>query len=329
MNDTELQRFTYLRSQGARSLDRGEYSDAEVWFEDAMEIAQGWVGATSSPDALWAYGVSLMDLSRALHLMGAEPESEDLLREACTAFRIVARVDAEHAESALADALVSLAKVYRGSQTYVDFNRPPMLGVESMRQFRLEKLAAGTWSGPMAAFASPEWNARGEAPLQEAIPLLRRLVRADRTRFEPMLALSLNLLGELYLTLDRPTEAEAPLREAAAMLRGLADRDPGFESLLADTLQQLSKVGNSVGPTDRISELEELVPFLRREASLTSEEIEHGVSLAKSSARHRLMTALKELADLYREDGREDDYERVWNSELGTLMTEVLTIRRD
>jgi hypothetical protein len=99
--------------------------------------------------------------------MGANPETEELLEEAVGVARNLVIHNPNDAEAALAATLIALAKVYRGSEFYVAFGRPPFSDLDSMREYRLDQVANGTWGGPMASGASHEWRGRAEKPLLE------------------------------------------------------------------------------------------------------------------------------------------------------------------
>lgn len=322
-----IQRFQQRHQEGTICLQSGQYGAAEEHFEGAVELARFFVQSRRDTDTLRALSSSLSGLAVVLDKLGANPETVPLLEEAAEVLRELALQIPSEAEPALVDTLIQLAKAYRGVTAYVDFGQPPTLDLGEMKLYRLERMASGHWRRMSLGFVAPRVQAKAEAPLREAIPLLRLLVRTNRTEFEGRLALSLNLLGETLIEATREAEAEAPLREAEALYRKLAIGKPNFESMLSDTLSLLNRIDSDARPRDRVSMLEELVPSLRAEAHITDDERENGMSIAKASARDRLRDALTELADLYRASGQEEEYRGIWDRELGTLMSEVNQIR--
>lgn len=322
-------RFQFVHEEGARALQANQLVQAESCFAEALELSEYFASVEPRTDILGAYGSSLSNLAETLRRLGATPETEPLLIRAAEVFRSLVPRIPDQAEPALAQTLLALAKVYRGAQFYMDFGRPPLTDIDSMRAYRREKLAVGAWGGPMPTLVSEEWQANAEGPLVEAIQLLRRLARSNRSDFEPLLALALNLLGETFVNTRGGTGAEVPLREAEALYRGLVRDDPGaYQHMLTDTLSLLSQVTESgAGPSDRVSVLEELLPGLRSDAHITEREREIGVTMSKLGARDRLREALKELADLYKAAGESSKSDALWEGELGVLMTESLPIR--
>lgn len=321
-------RYQYLRQEGDNALQSGQLSLAERCFEEAVELARIFVLESRSPKTIKALANSLSGLIAALARMGASPETIPLREESADLLRELANLSPEEGEATLAITLVRLAEAYRGATSYIDFGRPPMSTVAEMREYRHERLAQGTWGGPMPTFISPEAQAKAEIPLREAIPVLRRLVRTRRAEFEGQLALALNLLGETLLNAKQLEQAEPPLREAEAMYRKLIIDQPDYLSMLTDTLSLLSQTqAAEAGPRDRVTILEELLPGLQAEAHITDDERENGVSLAKAAARDRWCEVLQELAELYQQSGQDEKSAELWEGDLGTLMSEVLKIR--
>ena len=321
-------RFREMNELGGRALQANNLAQAEGAYEEAARISGALARVEPRHDILLAYWHSLRNLAETLRRMGANPETEELLEEAVGVARNLVIHNPNDAEAALAATLIALAKVYRGSEFYVAFGRPPFSDLDSMREYRLDQVANGTWGGPMASGASHEWRGRAEKPLLEVIPLLRRLARTQRAPFESQLALALNLLGEMYVNTGRAADAESPLREAEALYRGLVRDDLAlYQPLLTDTLNLLVQATQGDPQLrDRISALEEVLPSLRLEGSLSDDEREHGVTMAKANARDRLRRSLEELASLYEEAGMQDAARALWRGELGVLMTESLKV---
>lgn len=317
-----------MAEQASGELQANRFAQAEEAWEEAVSMSR-YMASVEPGTALLAHGDCLYGLGITLLSMGADPEAEDPLLEAVEVYRKVALNNPGEAEPALAEALVSLAKVYRGARYYVDFGQPLMTDRHSMREYRRNKIASGTWGGARVQLVDPEWAGDAEGPLLEAIPLTRRLARAQREQFESMLALALNLLGETYVNTGRTAAAVSPLREAEALYRGLVRDDPSrFQPMLTDTLDLLGQATQeNAAPRDRISVLEEILPELRLEGSITDWERENGVPMAKALARDRLRDTLKELVSLYADAGREKEARDLRDGELGILMTESLRIR--
>jgi len=134
----------------------------------------------------------------------------------------------------------------------------------------------------------------------------------------------------MYINADRLDEASAPLREAEALYRSLVQSDSRHQEMLTDTLSLLSQSSAATDvPRDRISVLEELLPGLRAEGHISEVEREEGVTMSKAGARDRLCKVLKELAELYKQDGQPEKSKALWDGDLGILMTESLRVRRN
>lgn len=325
-----LRRFEEVLQLGIWSYQQNRLGDADAAFEEAVELSFTLASAEPRLDILWGHAVARFQLGLTLNKLNAHPEAIPQLEEAVRVGRHALSLGAPvELEAQLPMFLVQLAKAYRGATGYATSSHGPLLDVEEMRTYRIEQMENGTWPRGTLLLFSDEQKIRALEPLNEAIPILRRLVRTDRDQFEGQLALSLNLLGETYIEAERFAEAEPPLREAEAMYRQLVLRDPDFfRHLLTDTLQLLRRIP-SANPSaaDRMSALEELLPMLRAEAHTTEDERENGMTMAKAGARDRLRDALRELADLYKESGQPEKSASLWDGELGTLMTETNRIR--
>ena len=329
-----LQRsFEQAHRAGGQALQEGRLPQAESYFDEAVQATQELVGLRMNDLEVrrWV-ATSLANQAEVLRRMGANPETEEPLVQASTWFRSIAEATPDSAEAKipLAMTLLQLAKTYRGQEHYIDFTRSPMLTVDAMRAYRLEKLQAGAWGGSMAGSYSPEWRERGEDPLLEAIPLFGELSMLDAGQFAPLYALALNLLGDLYVNSERAREAVAPLQEAESVYQQLVARgDSRHLELLADTRSLLSQAQAGAGmPADRVGALEELIPHLRAQAHVSAEEWRTGVTMSKANARDAYRQALEELADLYTAQGREAESRAIWDGDLGVMMVESLPIRR-
>lgn len=323
------ERFFALTERGSASLKAGRLAEAELCYEEATAISNMAAFQQPTVDTFTYHAIATFNLAAVLKRLGASPEAIPLLDVAAHYFREVIGAGSTEQEYNLVMVLIELAKAHQGGKGYIDLTRPPIFDIDEMRAYRRERMANGTWLGPMASLVAPDDREAAEAPLLEALAMLRRLVRTSRADYEGALALTLNLLGETYLDVGREAESEAPLREAEAMYRMLCLSDASrYQPLLTDTLSLLSRASVSGGGTlDRVSVLEELVPGLRVEAFITEDEREHGMTISKSNARDRLCEVLKELADLYRESGQSEKATSLWNGELGVLMTESRNVR--
>ena len=224
--------------------------DAEDLLERAANLSAVMAGFYGDSESLLAYGICLENLSVVLTQMGAEPEAEDPLVQATNVFRSLKSRRPSESEPALARALIALAKVYRNGEGYFATSGSVITGKGPMREYRRRGLANDTWFGPRVSFVSDDWTAKAEAPLVEAIALLRGLVADQQLRnaggdpasYEPSLALALNLLGETYVNTHRAGEAESPLLEAEALYGVLVQQEPErFQHLLTDTRDLLAR----------------------------------------------------------------------------------------
>lgn len=326
--DTEMmRRFDEVFRLGVEALQRNRLGDASAYLEEAVAVSFIMASAEARPDLLWSHAVARAQLGLTLVKLGAAPEAIPHLEEAVALSRQLVSWDAR-IEPQLPTMLIQLAKAYRGPNGYAPMGRGPIFDLDEMRTYRIEQMENGTWPRGMMTLISDEQKVKAVDPLNEAIPILRRLVRVDRDQHEGGLALCLNLLGETYIEWERFADAEAPLREAEAMYHKLVLRNSGFfQPLLADTLQLLRRIpATSSAPVDRISALEELLPMLRAEGHITEQEKAVGVTLAKNGARTRLREAVMELYDLYRDAGLKGKQEAL-EDEANTLLGESYKIR--
>lgn len=327
VNEAEtMRRFNETLQLGQQAYQRNRLGDADAYFEEAVALGFQAANADPRPYTVWAYAVARAQLGLTLIDLGAHPEAIPHLEEAVNSGRQVVSVDAA-VEPQFPTFLIQLAKAYRGPDGYAPIGRHFIFDVEEMRTFRIEQMENGTWPRGMLTLVSDEQKAKAAGPLNEAIPILRRLVRVDRDQHEGALALALNLLGETYIEQERFAEAEAPLREAEAMYRLLVQRDASYQNMLTDTLRLLGRIPTAtLTPIDRISALEELLPLLRVEGCISEQEKEVGVTLAKSSAHKRLLDAVRELYDLYRDSGMTEKRQGL-EDEFNTLLGESYKIR--
>lgn len=321
-----MRRFNEALQLGQQAYERNWFGDADAYFEEAVILGSQAANADPKPYTVWAYAVARFQLGLNLLNLGAAPEAIPHLEEAVNSGRRVVSVDAA-VEPQFPTFLIQLAKAYRGPEGYAPVGRDLILDVEEMRTYRIEQMENGTWPRGMLTLVSDEQKAKAAGPLNEAIPILRRLVRVDRDQHAGALAFALNLLGETYIEEERFAEAEAPLREAEAMYRLLVQGAPSYQNMLTDTLGLLGRIpAATLTPVDRISALEELLPLLRAEGYISEQEKEVGITLAKNAARSRYWKAVQELYGLYRDSGltaKADELE----GEFNLLFRETLNIR--
>lgn len=315
-----MRRFDESFRLGIEALQQNRLGDADAYLEEAVALSFTMANAEPRPDILWGHAVARFQLGLNLVNLGAHPEAIPHLEEAVALERQLASWNPQ-VEAQLPTLLIQLAKAYRGPNGYAPMGRGPLLDVEEMRTYRIEQMQGGTWPRGMLTLVSDEQKAKAADPLNEAIPILRRLVCVDRAQREGELALALNLLGETYVESERFAEAEPPLREAEAMYRQLIQHDRAYQRMLTDTLQLLGRIPTvTATPVDRISALEELLPLLRAEGYITEQEKEVGVTLTKSAARDRYSKAVQDLYNLYRDSGltaKADDLQGEFNRLLG------------
>lgn len=275
--------------------------------------------------------------------MGAKPECEPVLHIAIENLRTARRLSDESSVSALDDHLVwalqKLGEIYvQGPELYVDSRAQlkPIASIEEMRDYRHQLMASGTWGGETLSFVSEDWWAKAEAPIFEAISLWGSLeAHYSEKEFKSRLGDLFRYLGFSYMKTGRDDEAVDALQEAEEMYLDIYDFDPArFQPLVMDTRISLVELsGRTVmlegdgGKQNRITALENSLPFLREDAYITEFDRANGITMAKSSARDRLTNALRELASEYKTIGMHDKAESLWNGELGELITESLPIR--
>ncbi|WP_084076945.1 tetratricopeptide repeat protein [Demequina sp. NBRC 110057] len=322
-----LRRFNELLRGAQGAFAQNRLADAEQLLEEAVELSAMMIQIQARPDTLWSHSVARFQLGLTLFKLSAAPEAIPHLEVAVDMGRQVVSTEPS-LEEQFPVMLLQLAKAYRGPVGYAPAGQVPLLDADEMRAHRVDRMRNGAWPIGTMTLMSEEQAAKALDPLNEAIPILRRLVRTDRDQFQSKLALCLNLLGETYLDASRFVEAEPPLREAEAMYRLLVMRDPGFfQPLLTDTLELLGRIPNAnPGSLDRISTLEELLPRLREEGHISREEMESGVTLTKSAARDRLSDAVNELYRLYETEGMVEE-QAALEDEVNMLLGETYNIR--
>ena len=111
-------RFHQVCEQGKRAMHENDLVLAERAWEEAASMGGYMASIQARPDILNVYAISLSNLAETLRRMGASCETEDLLTQAAEIFRVLLSHDPTEAEPALASTLISLAKVYRGTQFY-------------------------------------------------------------------------------------------------------------------------------------------------------------------------------------------------------------------
>lgn len=254
--EMSIARLQRLVQQSEDALAANQFLDAEDLLERAANLSAFMAGFYGDSESLLSYGICLENLSVVLTQMGAEPEAEDPLVQATNVFRSLKPRRPSESVPALARALIALAKVYRNGEGYLARTGSVIKGKGPMRDYRRKGFANGTWFGPRVSFVSDDWSAKAEAPLVEAIALLRQLMAdqqlpnagGDPARYEPSLAIALNLLGETYVNTDRAGEAESPLLEAEALYDLLVRQDPErFQHLLTDTRELLARAAQERG----------------------------------------------------------------------------------
>lgn len=323
---------TFERRNAA--LSQQNWAVAESLLEEEVRLGRQMLSLQTTEEFASSLGVSLAQLGRTLLMMGANLEAEEPLEEAVDLLRRFGKFNASSSDPDLIDALVLFAEVYRGRQFYAPRGGfAPLTTVPEMRAYRRSCVADGSWAGVVMSFTSEGWNARAEEPLREAITLARTLARSGDDVWQEKLATALYGLGSTLFTLDRTTEAAAPLGEAEVLFSELAQHDPDFFlPWLSRVRQRILEVrATSSDPGDRTSALEAMLPQLRRDALMSDDEKVNGASLAKSNARVRLRNVLEELRDLYKESGQVDKATEISYGDLGywALMTESLRIRVD
>lgn len=230
---------------GLAAARRGDLLEAELGLREAADLL-GSVQLSDSHD-LEVYFAVLSSLANVLSDMEAGPEQEPYRMLAVQTAKQLYDIDpAEHGQM-FAEAIVSLAQLYRGPMCYVlpyyeapDGQARYITNLAEMARVRRERIATSKeW--PLPWVPTPHWHLKGEWILTQCADLARRERSADPSTWDSILAFALNLLGEAYIRGERPSAAIPPLTEAQAIYRRLAITDAGEREMLADTTSLLDE----------------------------------------------------------------------------------------